>query len=588
MRKILSRYWLFADGIRKYGWYAVLAFFVSYLANGLLRPLLQQNLIDAMIGHKTYVEALAIAFVCSYAAKEALLSVGDFKSGRFQSEQARKLRMISFESLLRQSMKFFNVNKAGSFIAKNKRLISSGEEIYEQVSSSALFVTIQMIGILSVVALTISKYMFFGYLFWIVVFVIITTTTFKRRLALGYAEAELESKVTARFADTIANMSTVKLFGAHAREKSNYQSILTRHYEAFLRSWNFANTQNALQRFCTSGIHATSLFVSMWLWRKGAFTPGQTVLVMAFSSNLSESLWTFGSGLRKLTRAIGDAGEMIDIIDMRSELVNAPGAISNPAIDQSKASIRFRNMSFSYLPGKPIFEDFNLDIKPGEKVAIIGKTGSGKTTLSKLLLREMDPTEGDIWIGDYCIRTDITMDGIKKIALGVSQNVELFHRPLRENIAYGKPDASDEEIHDACKRAGIHDFILTLPYGYDSKVGERGTLLSGGEKQRIAIARVFLCNPLIMILDEATSALDNMKEREIQRVIESGFDSKTIVVIAHRLSTIQKCDRIIVLDKGKIIQDGNHDALILDRDGIYYKMLTSPEVAAEEEVLLDS
>jgi ATP-binding cassette subfamily B protein len=280
------------------------------------------------------------------------------------------------------------------------------------------------------------------------------------------------------------------------------------------------------------------------------------------------AIWSMDEGLRKITKSIADAGEMVDIFEHPIELSESEDTVHT----LQNASVTLENISFSYGGTKQVFNDLSLAIPAGQKVGICGTTGSGKSTLANLILRTMDPTEGSITVDTYSIKNDFSQDGLKKHISYVSQHIDIFNRSIMENIRFANHLATDEEVISAAKRAQIHGFIAGLPDKYETTVGEQGHRLSGGQRQRIGIARALLRNTPILILDEATAALDVMTEGEILDVLNQEFVGKTVVVIAHRLSTIRNLDRILVLEEGKIVEDGNHYQL-MDLQGSYFEFI---------------
>jgi len=275
-------------------------------------------------------------------------------------------------------------------------------------------------------------------------------------------------------------------------------------------------------------------------------------------------MWNFGRVIRNIERSLSDAYEMTLIL-------GKDHAIKDPRhpkpIAMTKGSIRFNKVVFSYEEKQPLFTDFNVSMKAGQKVGLVGPSGGGKSTITKLLLRMMDVTSGEISIDGQNI-TDVAQDELRNVIAYVPQEPILFHRTLKENIAYGHPQATQQQIIAAAKAAHADEFIALLPKGYDTLVGERGVKLSGGQRQRVAIARAMLKNAPILLLDEATSALDSDNEQLIQKALWSLMNNRTAIVIAHRLSTIQKMDRILVIDNGIIIEDGTHETL-LQQNGLY-------------------
>jgi ATP-binding cassette subfamily B protein len=288
------------------------------------------------------------------------------------------------------------------------------------------------------------------------------------------------------------------------------------------------------------------------------------VLLQAYMGNLFDILWNLGRSLTKAMKAITDMKEVVDIFDL-------PIDITDPKrpehLRMHEGHIVFNKLSFSYKGGNAVLKDFNLDIAPGERIGLVGHSGAGKSTITKLLLRFVDAVEGNIMIDGQDIK-NITQNDLRSVISYVPQESILFHRTIGENISYGRPDATQAEIVDVAKKAFAHDFIAKLPNGYDTLVGERGIKLSGGERQRVAIARAMLKNSPVLVLDEATSSLDSVSEAYIQEAFTELMKNKTTIVVAHRLSTISKMDRIVVLEDGNIIEMGTHQEL-LRKNGVY-------------------
>ncbi|MEZ4103002.1 MAG: ABC transporter ATP-binding protein [Candidatus Paceibacterota bacterium] len=334
-----------------------------------------------------------------------------------------------------------------------------------------------------------------------------------------------------------------------------------------VKTWTVGNHQTAIQASLTFILQFISLWIVIDLWIKGQVSAGFFVLVQMYMFTIFDHIWSIGGSMRDFASSLSDAKEMVEILDQEIDIRDP----ENPEKCEIKnGNIVFENVSFEYKDGKDVFEKFNLEIPSGQKVGIVGHSGSGKTTITNLLLRFEDVTNGSVKIDGQDIR-NITQDDLRSKISYVPQEPVLFHRTLKENIAYGNPDASDREIEVASKKAHAEEFIKDLKDGYDTIVGERGVKLSGGQRQRISISRVMLENSPILILDEATSSLDSISENLIQRAFDEAMKNRTTIVIAHRLSTIKKMDRIIVLDKGKIVEDGNHDDL-LNKKGYYFKL----------------
>jgi ATP-binding cassette subfamily B protein len=306
---------------------------------------------------------------------------------------------------------------------------------------------------------------------------------------------------------------------------------------------------------------------AVFLWQSGVITVGDFVLIQVYIIGLVSRIWGIGGSMRRLFSSFADAHEMIEIFETPYSVADAPDA---KRLSVTAGGISMEDVSFSFTGERGVFEGFSLAVRAGEKVALVGPSGAGKSTVTKLLLRMYDVAEGAIRIDGQDIRT-VTQDSLRENISFVPQEPILFHRSLKENIRYGRPDATDEQVIEAAKKAHCHEFISKLPLGYDTHVGERGVKLSGGERQRVAIARAILKDAPILILDEATSALDSESEALIQDALHVLMEGKTVIVIAHRLSTIMTMDRIVVIENGKIAAEGTHDDLVA-QGGLYQKL----------------
>src|SRR3989344_3673316 len=314
-------------------------------------------------------------------------------------------------------------------------------------------------------------------------------------------------------------------------------------------------------------VQSVTLYLMIMLWLQGKISTGTIVLIETYMVMVSNDLWEFGNSLTRFMKSTADMKEMVDIFEITPDILD----LKNPeALKIKNGHIVFKDVSFKYQSGQEVFNNFNLDIKPGERVGLVGHSGAGKSTITNLVLRFVDVVDGSIIIDGQDIR-NVTQDDLRSTISFVPQESVLFHRTIRENISYGKQNATDEEIISAAKKAHADEFISKLHKKYDTFVGERGVKLSGGERQRVAIARAMLKDSPILILDEATSSLDSVSESYIQDAFNELMKGKTTMVIAHRLSTVQKMDRIIVLDHGKIAEEGTHKEL-LDKNGVYAEL----------------
>lgn len=309
-------------------------------------------------------------------------------------------------------------------------------------------------------------------------------------------------------------------------------------------------------------------FFAIQLWKNWELTLGDFVLIQTFLIQIINHIWDFGRMIRSIYENLAEAEEMTEILDTPIEIQDVKGA---KALEVTKGKIDFDHVYFHYHKTRPVLKDFSLSLKAQEKVGVVGHSGAGKSTVVRILLRMHDISKGKILIDGQKI-SQVTQESLWKSVSLVPQEPILFHRTLMENIRYGRPEASDEEVYTASRLAHCHEFIEQLPEKYNTFVGERGIKLSGGERQRVAIARAILCNSPILVLDEATSSLDSESEKFIQEALDELMKNKTVIVIAHRLSTIMKMDRIIVMDQGKVVETGSHKELLRKKTGMYKQL----------------
>lgn len=367
--------------------------------------------------------------------------------------------------------------------------------------------------------------------------------------------------------DSLLNFETVKYFTNEAHEASRYDAALARYEEASVRSQSSLAVLNVGQ----SIIISTGLVIVLLMAAQGVvdgrFTIGEFVLINSLLIQIYMPLNFLGMVYREIKQSLVDMDNMFGIIRKESDITDLPDAAT---LTVNGGEVTFDNVSFHYAENRPILKDISFTVAGGTTTAIVGASGAGKSTISRILFRFYDVTSGRILIDGQDI-SQVTQKSLRRQIGVVPQDTVLFNDSIGYNIRYGRPDATEADVEDAAKHAQIHDFIMALPDQYDSEVGERGLKLSGGEKQRVAIARTILKNPAILLLDEATSALDSHTELDIQKALEEISKSRTTIVIAHRLSTIVNANEIIVLDRGEIIERGRHDELLAAR-GAYYNM----------------
>ncbi len=388
---------------------------------------------------------------------------------------------------------------------------------------------------------------------------------------------DADTDANAKAIDSLLNYETVKYFGNEAHEARRFDVGRRRYETAAIRSSRTLSLLNVGQgSIIAAGLVAVMAMAGQGVVQ-GTMTLGDFVAVNAFLIQLYMPLNMLGFAYREIRSALVNMEKMFGLLDVEAEIADRPGA---PELAVTGGEIVFDHVDFHYDKARPILHDVSFRVSPGATVAIVGSSGAGKSTVSRILFRFYDVASGSVKIDGQDIR-DVQQASLRRAIGVVPQDTVLFNDTIYYNIAYGRPDASREEVEQAARVARIHDFIMTLPQGYEATVGERGLKLSGGEKQRVAIARTVLKNPRILLFDEATSALDTRTEQEIQRSLEDVSRGRTTVVIAHRLSTIINADEIIVLDRGRIAERGRHGDL-LARDGLYADMWRRQQEAAAE------
>lgn len=554
-------------------WVSLSLVFIGYgagiLFSLIFKPYIYKEIVDVLISGGPRDEILTQALhlggiiVISIVIYTLGYRIGEYASSYFQSNVMKELYNSTFKRLLKHSYSFFTNNFSGSIVAKSKRFNRSFE-VFSDVITFQVWASILTLTGVIIVLLIKAPVLGYIFLFWGIAYIAITILFIQKKIEYDLLEAEADSLVTGKLSDAILNILNIKIFSSDTKEQETFEKATNIEEQRRRRAWYFAGFQNMAQSVLMGILQVVVIFVSIRMWYAGTLTVGMAVMVQTYAINLFDILWELGRSLTKAVKALTDMKEVVDIFDLEYDITDP----QNPeALKITEGNIVFENISFAYKGGIPVFENFSMSINPGERIGIVGHSGAGKSTITKLLLRFTDVTAGAILIDGQDIR-NITQNDLRSAIAYVPQESILFHRTIRENIAYSRPSATDAEIETVAEKAHSHEFIAKLPQGYHTLVGERGVKLSGGERQRIAIARAMLKNAPILVLDEATSSLDSVSEGYIQDAFTELMKGKTTLVIAHRLSTIQKMDRIVVLEHGMIVEMGTHKELI-SKSGIY-------------------
>jgi ATP-binding cassette, subfamily B, heavy metal transporter len=554
-----------------------------------LTPFAFKYAVDALTGvqgpgspEATAVLLLAgpLAMVVAYGIGRIMMVVfGQLRDALFAKvgqSAVRALAIKTFRHLHNLSLRFHLDRRTGGL----SRIIERGTKGIDTILRYSLFNTFPTI--IEILLVAGILWWNFGWIYALVILLTIVVYTgftylaTEWRINLRRVMNDADTDANTKAIDSLLNFETVKYFGNEEHEAARFDRSLERYEKAAVKTWISLAILNAGQAIAfTIGLAVIMIMVALDVTQKQA-TVGDFVMVNALMIQLYMPLNFLGSVYRDIKQGLIDIEQMFSLLAVDTEIKDAPGA--KPLLIRS-GGIGFDRVSFAYDRRRPIIRDFSLTVPPGKTVAIVGSSGAGKSTISRLIYRFYDVTGGKILIDGQDI-SKVTQQSLRSAVGMVPQDTVLFNDTIRYNIRYGRPAASDEEVYEAAKLAHIHDFVSTLPNGYDTMVGERGLKLSGGEKQRVSIARTILKGPPILILDEATSALDTRTEQEIQKALRQVSQDRTTIVIAHRLSTVVDADEIIVLEGGRIAERGKHTAL-LEKKGIYHAMWTRQREADE-------
>ncbi|HEX5363485.1 MAG TPA: ABC transporter ATP-binding protein/permease [Gallionella sp.] len=533
---------------------------LSKLANVSV-PLVLKEIIDSFDASHA-VLAVPVALVVAYGLLRLFSTLfGELRDAVFAKVTQRAIRRVAlqvFEHLHSLSLRFHLDRQTGG-VSRDIERGTRGIGFLLNFMLFNILPTLLEIGL--VAAILFSKYnVWFAVITFVTLLIYIAFTLFitEWRMVVRRSMNDLDSKANSRAIDSLLNYETVKYFGNERYEARRYDENMQRWEVAAVRNTTSLALLNAGQSFIIAiGITALMLLAASEV-TKGLMTVGDLVLINVFMIQLYMPLHFLGFVYREIRHALADIERMFGLMHQHREIADAPDA-SALVVDQ--AEVRFERVSFGYAPDRQILFDVDFTIPAGKTVAVVGSSGAGKSTLSRLLFRFYDAQSGRILINGQDIR-DVTQLSLRAAIGIVPQDTVLFNDTIYYNIAYGRPDATREEVIAAAQAAHIHNFVESLPQGYDSMVGERGLKLSGGEKQRVAIARAILKDPAILIFDEATSALDSKSEKAIQSELRGIAQNRTTLIIAHRLSTVVEADQILVMDNGRIVERGTHRDLL--------------------------
>ncbi|NUB43397.1 ABC transporter ATP-binding protein/permease [Fertoebacter nigrum] len=587
MRRVLPYLWPDGEGwVKRRVVLALLALVIGKIVS-VATPFFYKAAVDALAGEAPSEQAIlalgAVGVTVAYGlARLSSVAFGELRDAIFVAVGQRALRKLALETFThihRLSMRYHITRKTGGLSRIIERgvkgvdfllrfmLFSIGPLILELTMVSVIFALLFGIEYMLVVVITIALYVTFTFK--------ITEWRVKIRREMNDQDNDANQKAI----DSLLNFETVKYFGAETREAGRYDVAMARYETAAVKTGLSLTLLNVGQAFLiTTGLVIVMVMAALGVQR-GTLTVGDFVMVNAYMIQITLPLGFLGTVYREIRQALVDMGQMFGLLAQPAEIVDKAGA---PALKVAGGEVLFDDVRFDYDAERPILKGITLRVGAGETVALVGPSGSGKSTIGRLLFRFYDVTGGAVRIDGQDLR-DITQDSLHAQIGVVPQDTVLFNDTIHYNIAYGRPAATEAEVVAAARAAKIHDFIMGLPDGYQTTVGERGLKLSGGEKQRVGIARTLLKNPPILLLDEATSALDTQTERDIQDSLKEMGQGRTVITIAHRLSTIADADRIVVLEDGRIVEEGTHEVL-LGRGGRYAAMWarqSSEDEAAE-------
>ena len=564
---------------------AALSFMVGAKLANVGVPILLKNLIDQMTPQPTGVQILLVVPVALLIGYGLLrLSVSAFTElrelifAKATQGAARTIALQTFQHLHELSLRFHLERQTGGMSRDIERGVRGIESLIAYSLYSIVPTLIEVLLVLCILGIQFDKWYAIITLCALGLYIYFTVTVTEWRTQFRKQVNELDSSAHTRAIDSLLNYETVKYFGNESFEAKMYDESLDKLRLARITAQNSLSALNMGQQL----IIAVALVTMLWRATQGVvdghLTLGDLVMINAFMIQLYIPLNFLGVIYREIKQSLTDLDRMFKLLEKEREVADAPNAQQLGL--ESPPSVAFEHVHFAYEQNRPILQDVSFTIPAGKTVAIVGPSGSGKSTLARLLFRFYDVQQGVVRIDGHPLN-HLTQASVRQAIGIVPQDTVLFNDTVYYNIAYGRPSASREEVEQAARAARIHEFIVSTPLGYQTMVGERGLKLSGGEKQRVAIARTLLKNPFILIFDEATSALDSSNERAIQSELREAANNKTTLVIAHRLSTVVDAHEIIVLDQGVIVEQGTH-AQLLEVQGAYARMWSMQQSQEEQ------
>ncbi|MBC7445548.1 MAG: ABC transporter ATP-binding protein/permease [Polaromonas sp.] len=570
----------------EYKWRAMaaLAFMVGAKLANVGVPLLLKNLVDTMSFKPGDVQAVLVvpmALLLAYGllrlSTTLFTELRELVFAKATEGAARRISLEVFRHLHALSLRFHLERQTGGMTRDIERGTRGVHSLISYSLYSIIPTLIEMTLVLSLLAVKFDVWFAGITLIALVFYITFTVLVTNWRTQFRKTMNELDSSAHSRAIDSLLNYETVKYFNNEEFEAQRYDENLKRYREAAIKSQRTLSMLNAGQQL----IIAFGLVAMLWRATQGVvdgrMTLGDLVMVNAFMIQLYIPLGFLGVIYREIKQSLTDLEKMFTLMEREREIADVPGALALQL--EASPAVRFENVSFAYEPARPILHSLSFEIPPGKTVAVVGSSGAGKSTLARLLYRFYDVQQGRITIGGQDIK-QVTQASVRQAIGIVPQDTVLFNDTVEYNIAYGKAGATHEEVENAARAARIHGFIAGTPLGYQTMVGERGLKLSGGEKQRVAIARTLLKNPPVVIFDEATSALDSANERAIQSELRAAAQNKTTLVIAHRLSTVVDAHEILVMDAGRIVERGPH-AELLAANGRYADMWAMQQQASD-------